>query len=218
MGTTTKTIKNIQQKMQAMDESSIRCQALSRAKDFKTSWIALGQTLYSVWKDKLYKDWGYTDFDAYTSKEIGIRKQTAMKLLRSYYFLEKEGPYYLAPDYAQKADVAFVPTCESVDLLRRASKRKELDRADYTNFKKKILEFGRDTSEAKRDLTALLKEKQELEPQEAWEKKRVAFIRRLLGTLKTLRTELKTTKILPEQILKETERLIDRLESTFLSN
>ena len=212
MNTTTRTIKNIQHKMQGMDEDSIRYQVLRHAKDFKASWIGLGQALYSVWKDKLYRDWGYAKFDAYTSKEIGIRKQTALKLLRSYYFLEKEEPHYLSPDYSENADAALVPTYESVDLLRRASKRKELDKTDYANLKKKIFEAGKDANEVKKDLTALIKERQELEPQEAWQKKRMAFIRRLVGTLKTLRAELKVTKVLPEQVLKETERLIGRLE------
>lgn len=200
---TNKTIKNIQLKMQDLDKNSIRYQALQHAKDFKASWIGLGQTLYTVWKDKLYKDWGFGDFDAYTSKEIGIRKQTALKLLRSYYFLEKEEPQYLQ----------VVPTYESVDLLRRASRRKELDKADYADLKNKLFDSGRDVSEVKKDLFALIRQRQELEPEEAWQKKRMASVRRLLGTLKALRTELKATKTLPEQILRETEKLIDHLES-----
>ena len=200
---TNKTIKNIQLKMQDMDKNSIRYQALQHAKDFKASWIGLGQTLYTVWKDKLYRDWGYGDFDAYTSKEIGIRKQTALKLLRSYYFLEKEEPQYLQ----------VAPTYESVDLLRRASRRKELDKADYADLKNKLFDSGKDVSEVKKDLTAMIRQRQELEPEEAWQKKSLASVRRLLGTLKALRTELKTTKTLSEQILRETEKLIDHLES-----
>ncbi|MFH0840129.1 MAG: hypothetical protein V1883_03840, partial [Candidatus Omnitrophota bacterium] len=80
----TKSIEKIEQKMQDMDENSLRYQILEKVKNFKISWISLGQALYSVWKDKLYKEWGYMTFEAYTAKEIGIKKQTAMKLLRSY--------------------------------------------------------------------------------------------------------------------------------------
>ena len=206
-------IKNIQQKMQDMDENSIRYRVLQNAKDFKSSWVGLGQALYTVWKDKLYRDWGYNKFDSYTSKEIGIRKQTALKLLRSYYFLEKEEPHYLERDYAQNANAATAPAYEAVDLLRRAAKRKELDKSDYADLKKELFESGRDAGEVKKDLTALLKQRQELLPQEAWQKKRMSLIRRLLGTLKSLRVELTATQMLPAQVLKETEKLIDRLEA-----
>jgi len=184
--------------------SDIRQAVLQHAKNFKSSWVELGRALYTVWKDKLYKDWGYNDFDAYTSKEIRIRKQTALKLLRSYYFLEKEEPRLLT-----KA----APAYESVDLLRRASIKKELDKSDYADLKKKLFESGKDASEVKKDLTALIRQRQELEPEEAWKKKRTAVIKRLLGTLKALKTELRATKMLPEQVIKETEKLIDRLES-----
>ena len=210
---TNKSIKKIQLKMQDMDKNSVRYQALQHAREFKASWIGLGRALYTVWKDKLYRDWGFGNFDAYTSKEIGIRKQTALKLLRSYYFLEKEEPQYLQASGAENTESAPAPAYESVDLLRRASRRKELNKADYADLKNKLFDSGKDVNEVKKGLTALIRQRQELEPEEAWQKKRMAFVRRLLGTLKALRTELKATKALPEQILKETEKLIGHLES-----
>ena len=76
MTTRTKSIERLEQKMEDMDRDSLRYHILENAKMFKTSWIELGQALYSVWKNKMYRDWGYMTFDAYTSKEIGIKKQT----------------------------------------------------------------------------------------------------------------------------------------------
>ena len=32
---------------------NLRVQAIEHAKTFKTSWVSLGQTLYSIWRDKL---------------------------------------------------------------------------------------------------------------------------------------------------------------------
>ena len=74
----TRTIENIEKKMEDLEEGSMRHKVLSGAKLFKTSWFELGQALYSVWRDRMYKQWGYETFDAYASKEIGIRKNTAM--------------------------------------------------------------------------------------------------------------------------------------------
>lgn len=208
----TKSIDTLEAKMTGLDTESLRFQILNNAKNFKTSWIDLGQALYSVWKDRLYKDWGFLTFDAYTSKEIGIRKNTALKLLKTYYFLEKEEPHLINKDYVNTKDAAQVPSYESVNMLRLA-KRKQLDEEDYSRFKKDILEKGRDAREVKKDLTALIKQREELEPEEARKKKREATIRRLLSSLRSLKTEIEVTKVLPSDVLKQTKMLIDRIES-----
>ena len=83
----TKSIDRLEEKMKGLDSESLRYHILESAKNFKSSWVNLGQGLYSVWKDKLYKEWGYSTFESFSAKELGIRKQTALKLLRSYYFL-----------------------------------------------------------------------------------------------------------------------------------
>jgi len=209
----TKSLSAIEEKMTGMDTESLRFQILQNAKSFKTSWIDLGQALYSVWKDKLYKDWGFITFDAYTSKEIGIRKNTAIKLLKTYYFLEKEEPHLLNKEYVNTKDAAEVPSYEAVDVLRLAKKKQLLDEDDYKRFRKDIFEKGRDGREVKKDLTALIKQREELEPDEARKKKREMTIRRLLSSLKSLKRELEVTKILPSDVLKQTNALINRIEA-----
>lgn len=201
--------------MGSLDQDSIRYKVLQNAKDFKTSWLELGQALYSVWKDRLYKDWGYMTFDAYTSKEIGIKKMTAMKLLKSYYFLEKEEPGYLQKRY-EPDEVNRLPNYESVNVLRLAKNKRELDAVDYAHLKKDVFEMGRDASDVKKDLTQLMKQKEELEPAEARRKKRVAMIKRLLTALKTLRTDIEASKMLPAGILNETSSLIHKIEREIL--
>jgi hypothetical protein len=207
-----KSIKNIEKKMRDLNGNSLRYHILECAKDFKSSWIELGRALYSVWKDKVYKEWGYGAFDHYVSREIGIRKQTAMKLLRSYYFLEKEEPVYLQDGYIQSTETARIPSYESVDVLRLAKNKKALDSQDYQNLKKEIFEKGKDFRQARKDLTALIRQRQENEPQEAQRKRKIATVRRLLGTLKALKQETELFKLLPAPLLKETVSLIAKLE------
>ena len=131
-----KSLKHIEAKMENLDVNSLRYHILESAKNFKCSWIELGRSLYSVWKDKMYKEWGYVNFDVYVSREIGIRKQTAMKLLKSYYFLEKEEPQYLKNEYAALAEPAQLPSYESVNILRQAKNNKGLDEDDYRRLKR----------------------------------------------------------------------------------
>jgi hypothetical protein len=208
----TKSLENIEQKMEGLDADSLRYHILESAKNFKTSWIELGRSLYTVWKDKLYKDWGYTTFDIYTAKETGIRKQTAMKLLKSYYFLEKEEPAYLKSDAFKSDDAVIAPSLDSVDVLRQAKSKKLLDKEDYSKLKKELFEKGRDAQEVKKDLTSLIRQRQELEPEEAWEKRKFATVKRLVGVLKSLKQEVETEKLLPAGLIKEAAALIAKLE------
>jgi hypothetical protein len=204
----TRSLEKLQAKMADMDKDSLRYHVLESAKNFKTSWVELGRALYSVWKDKSYKEWGYVNFDTYVAKEIGIRKQTALKLLRSYYFLEKEEPEYLK----QETDTALVPTYEAVDVLRLAKNKKTLDKNDYDSLKKAVFEKGKDVREIKRDLVSLMQQRQELEPEEAWEKRKGAQIKRLISLLKTLKNEIEDSKALPVSLIKDINGLLVKLE------
>ncbi|MDO9572652.1 MAG: hypothetical protein Q7J37_02065 [Candidatus Omnitrophota bacterium] len=210
--TKTKSLRNIEEKMESLDSGSLRYHILESAKNFKCSWIELGRSLYSVWKEKMYKEWGYINFDIYVSREIGIRKQTAMKLLKSYYFLEKEEPQYLKADYAQANKAAQIPSYESVDILRQAKNKKILDKDDYNNLKKEIFEKGRDAVELKKNLGVIIRSRQELEPEEAQEKRKMVTLRRLLGQLRSLKQEVEVLKMLPMPLIKELDALIKKLD------
>ncbi|MDD5731080.1 MAG: hypothetical protein PHN57_08165 [Candidatus Omnitrophica bacterium] len=208
-----KSLESIEHKMEGMEPDSIRFHILKSAKDFKTSWVELGQSLYSVWKDKLYRGWGFSTFDIYTTKEIGIKKPTAMKLLRSYFFLEKEEPGYLKKEYRESSEAAAVPNLDSINVLRLAKTKNLLDEKDYSDFKKKVFEKGRDGVELKKDLTALIRQRRELSPEDARAERKTATLKRFLSTLKSLKMEVENSKFLPVNIMKGIEQLIEEIES-----
>lgn len=209
----TKSLEKIERKMEGLDENSVRYRTLQSVKNFKTSWMDLGQALYTVWKDKLYREWGYLTFEAYTSKEIGIRKDTAVKLLKAYYFLEKEEPQYLQKDFNETSEAAVVPGYEAINALRLAKNKKEIGEEDYIALKKNVFEKGGDVRDIKKDITALIRQREELDPAEAREKRKVATVRRIISILKTLKNEVHTSKLLPANTIKEINSLIDRLEA-----
>ncbi|MDD5566032.1 MAG: hypothetical protein PHG31_04005 [Candidatus Omnitrophica bacterium] len=208
----TKSIRGIEEKMSGIAAGSIRYQVLESARDFKNSWIGLGRLLYAVWKDKLYRGWGFLTFDAYIKQEIGIKKMTAMKLLRSYYFLEQQEPQYLKASAAQDRDVATIAAYESIDVLRLAKNKSELGQEDYAHFKQAVFEKGKDFREVRKELTALIRERKEANPQEALELRRMNTVKRLLGTLRSLRQEIEVAKLMPHALIKETAELIRKIE------
>lgn len=209
----TKSLERIESRMAGVEDGSIRHRLLQCAKNFKTSWLELGQALYTVWKDKHYRQWGYMTFDAYTAKEIGIKKQTAMKLLKSYYFLEKEEPAYLSKEYAESSSPAAMPGYEAVNLLRLAKNNSAVDTSDYHRLKKDAFEKGKDPRDLKKDLTAIMRSREELDPGEAREKRRSSAIRRFLGTLKSLKTELEASKMISAAVIKDMSALIRKIEN-----
>lgn len=209
----TKSIESLEEKMRGLDEDSLRRHILENAKSFKTSWIELGRSLYSAWKDKMYKQWGFAKFDTYTAREIGIRKQTALKLLRSYYFMEKEEPGYLSHSYLESAQAPEIATYETIDALRLAKSKKGLDREDYNKLKEEVFAKGKDYREVRRDLTTMMRQREELDPEEAYQRRRLATVKRFVSTLKALKKEIEISKLMPAPLIKEAEKLIDRIET-----
>ncbi|MFH0917952.1 MAG: hypothetical protein V1830_02345 [Candidatus Omnitrophota bacterium] len=207
-----KSVKNIEAKMENLDINSLRYHILESAKNFKCSWIELGRSLYCVYKDKTYKEWGYVNFDIYVSREIGIRKLTAIKLLKSYYFLEKEEPQYLKDEYAASAQPAQLPNYESVNILRQAKNNKSLDENDYRDLKKEIFEQGRDPQEIKKNLGVILRQRRESDPPEASEQRSRAVLKRLLGQLRLLKQEVAVLKLLPVPLVKDLDKLIKNID------
>jgi hypothetical protein len=110
-----KSLESIEEKMSKIEPGSYRYKVLEQARNFKTSWIGLGQTLYSVHKDRMFKEWGYSTFEIYCKTEVGIHQQTAAKLLHSYYFLEKNESGFLKEVQDPETTVApkKIPTHEA---------------------------------------------------------------------------------------------------------
>jgi hypothetical protein len=210
--TKSKSLKSIEAKMENLDIHSLRYHILESAKNFKCSWIELGRSLYSVYKDKMYKEWGYASFDIYVSRETGIRKQTAMKLLKSYYFLEKEEPQYLKNEYTVSTQPVNLPSYESVNILRQAKNNKGLDADDYTNLKKEVFEKGRDAQELKKNLGVIIRQRQEPDLEAAQEKKRQFTLNKLLGQLRLLKQEVEVLRLLSVPLIKDLDNLIKNID------
>ena len=112
----------------------------------------------------------------------------------------------------QAGDAAKIPTYESVNVLRTAKNKSGLDSSDYARIKRDVLDMGHDAATVKKDLTSLMRQRHELEPEEARQKRRTASIKRLLTSLKSLRTDIESQKMLPSSVLKEISNLINRIE------
>jgi hypothetical protein len=191
----------------------LREELIQHAKNFKTSWVNLGQALYPVWKDKLYYNWNYDKFEYYTEQELGIKQSTALKLLKTYFFLEQEEPAYLAKEFPESREAKYVPQHDAINVLRLARQKKELTRDDYQQLKKAIFDKGRDASAVRKDLTAIMKERKPVDPEEERRKRNTISLRKLLLAMRSFKRDMEAFKMAPAHILEETDMLMKKIEA-----
>ena len=193
------------------DSDAVRAQVAKATRDFKNSWKNLAQVLHIVWKEKLYRNWGYQNFDQFTAKEVHIRKHTAMKLIHSYTFLEKEEPLYLQDACAKDESEKLMPSFEVVNTLQRA--RKTLGEDDYKKVKFDLLDKNKSLSEVKKDLTQLIRQRRkDVDPEKERTRSSKISIMRFISELKRFRREIETLSILPAVVVDDIDKLIKRVE------
>jgi hypothetical protein len=206
-----KGLKTIEERMGTLDPDSMRYRVLDKARDFKSSWIELGQALYAVHQDKLFKGWGYLTFDAYCAKELGLRQPTAVKLLKSYYFLEQKEPAFLKRARTSEQKPSEIPSMDSVNVLRLASQNEKIPGGDYEKLREDVLDNGKEEKEVKQKVRYLLKSHAKpLSPEEK-EERRGAVLGRLLLAFRNAKSQLQEFSF-PDKVTKKLDEVIDLLE------
>lgn len=191
----------------------IRENLVTNAKTFKTSWIFLGQTLYTVFRDKLFHEWGFEKFEDYTSQELGMKKSLAMKLVKTYFFVEQQEPNYLREEFSQDKEAAIIPSYEPLDLLRLAH-RSSIGREDYAKIRKDVF-AGKDTSLIKKDLTQIMKERKQVNPDEEREKRNKSAIKKFMQSIRIFNGEMEILKLIESHIVESSETLLRKLEEKY---
>ncbi len=134
----TKGEEHIEQLMQNLDPGSNRYRVLNSARQFKASWVDLGEQLVTVNRGNLFSEWGYSTFEEYCSREIRIRKQTAQKLTLAFGYLQQKAPTLLEQKETRPA-----PDYRSVDLLRRAEEEEQFSDKEFSDLRQAVLEENR---------------------------------------------------------------------------
>jgi hypothetical protein len=209
-----KGIHDIEVRMENTEPGSFRYKILEAAKGFKSSWIELGQYLFTVYKDKLYKDWGYLTFEAYCAKEVGIRQNTAVKMLKSYSFLEREEPEFLKDDFKERKP-SQIPSYESVNALRLAKESERIPAKQYEELRDEVLDDVKEEGEIKKKIRYILKasprdKSGDEDDEEAKDKKKAAVMKRLLVSLENAKNDLSLLDI-PAKLNDKIDSLIEML-------
>ena len=70
----------------------------------------------------------------------------------------------------------------------------------------------KDAQEIKKNLGVIIRQRQELDPEAAEEKKRNSVLKRLLGQLRLLKQEVQVLKLLPTPLVRDLDNLIKNID------
>lgn len=142
----TRTEQQMQERLSTLERGTLRYRVLQSAIDFKRSWIDLAEHLSEALKNGGYKQWGYRTFDAYVQHELHLKRDTAMKLTRSFDFLAAHEQPLLdaAREDRGGAGPAPLPAYQALDVLAEARANPNLSEQDYREIRDQV--FGEDLS------------------------------------------------------------------------
>ena len=138
-----------------LDPNSERYGVLRAARDFKASWVELGELLTATREGTLYKEWGYANFEAYCRQELRLKAETANKLTRSFAFLRDHNP-----DSLEQREERELPPLDVVDLLSRARERAKISPTQFSEIEGEVF-----TGESPPSKSEVLKRFRELAPE-----------------------------------------------------
>jgi len=124
----------IENRMQTIEEGTLRYTVLEKSRQFKSSWIELAASLAQVAKQKSFLEWGYETLETYCLKELHIRKNTVSKLIGNYYFLTKHEPEILT-----NKNAANIPDLKAVEILAKLKETGNFNEDAYTEIREAAL-------------------------------------------------------------------------------
>lgn len=194
---------HIERIMGELEPGSDRYQVLATAKQFKASWVQLGEKLVRVNSSGMFKDWGYESFEDYCAKEIRIRKPTAQKLTLAYHYMEREEPELLG----RKEELKPLPDYRSIDLLRQAKEEKNFTEQEYSDLRKAIVEDERSLPTVQKQF------KEVVATHEEPEENPLLHAKAALSAARRLATALRSAQDVPEAYHDQAEAMVAHLEA-----
>jgi hypothetical protein len=177
-----------------------RSELLRRARQFKASWLELGEALTRAKRSGNWKGWGYDSFDAYAKAELRLKPETVDKLTGSFTFLQRRAPAVLARDALHEP----IPSYQAVDFLRRAEASEGAPRDAVEEVRRRVLDEGApaaSVSRQYRDVVFPIDEGQR-------RARDAAGIKNVATRLKELLAE---TRSVPRKLASEVGGALDRL-------
>ncbi|MCP3100388.1 hypothetical protein LZ198_16080 [Myxococcus sp. K15C18031901] len=193
----------IAKKAMSVPPGTFRHTVLLAAKRFKSTWAELGKLLVSVRDEAKFEEWGYPTFEAYCLKELHIKKQTALKLTRSFSFLAKheDEEELKAQEFPEKA-----PAFEVIEVLADAEERGQLSPTEYKSLRDSIWSPEKSPTELKKEFTERFPKPPPEPPSDSLQ------VRKLASMARKLASELAGCRKIPNAVAERAAALADDVE------
>ncbi|NVJ23017.1 MULTISPECIES: hypothetical protein [Myxococcus] len=193
----------IAKKALSVPPGTFRHTVLMAAKRFKSTWAELGKLLVTVRDEAKFEEWGHPTFEAYCLKELHIKKQTALKLTRSFSFLAKHEPEeeLRAQEFPEKA-----PAFEVIEVLADAEERGQLSPTEYKSLRDSIWSPEKSPTELKKEFTERFPRPPPEPPPESLQ------VRKLASMARKLASELAGCRKIPNAVAQRAAALADDVE------
>jgi hypothetical protein len=198
----------VARKAAEVQPGTLRHQVLLVAQKFKSSWVELGALLVKVRDGNLWQEWGYPSFEDYCTKELRIKRQTALKLTNSYGFLARHEQQLLAGQDGSRAQAPKEepPAFEVVSVLADAEDRGQLSEKDYQSLRETIWDDERPAPTVARELAQRFPSPPRPAPPAD------LVVRRLAVLARRLASELKGCRKVPAAIAERAGALAEDVE------
>ncbi len=194
---------DIAKKALSVPPGTFRHTVLTAAMRFKSTWAELGKLLVQVRDEAKFEEWGYPSFESYCLKELHIKKQTALKLTRSFSFLTKHEPEeeLSAQEFPQRA-----PAFEVIEVLADAEERGQLSPTEYKSLRDSIWSPEKSPTELKKEFAERFPRPPPEPPPES------AQVRKLAQMARKLASELSGSRRIPNAVAERAAALAEDLE------
>ncbi len=189
-------------RIEELPEGSLRRTVLEGARRFKASWVEFARLLSEVKRSEHWREWGYDGFEAYCSRELFIRRQTAEKLTMSYGFLERNEPD-LARRPGQRA-----PPFEVIEVLSRAEAQGRLPAGGWREMRDEVLESPPPAAALARQIAERFGPEEKPRPPPPAER-----LRRIAGAARRLASACAADRSVPREVAARAAAVADELEA-----
>ena len=110
-------------------------------------------------------------------------------------------------------EASVTPELDAIHVLRLARNKKELTKQDYADLRKQVFDKGKGAAAVRKELTALMKERKPVDPDEERAERNAACVKRLVNAIRSFKKDAETLKLVRADLVKKAEELVRDLEA-----
>lgn len=180
--------------MENQIEFDFRQEVIKKAKKIQGDWISFSADIYAIWKDKIYVDYGYENFESYMVGDLGMLPSLGKNIMKNYFYLENDHTHLTQPKAIEKHKL---PTVEAVTFLRNQKNKigKKISNEHYEKLQEVGISNAEPVKKVKNMYKDFVEEFDNRSVEEKYIEERKKLLDSYLKTLDKISTLLENSKV-----------------------